>query len=124
MQPDALQQENHMSQSISRGDLKNLMDSGKKLTLVEALPHQYFEAEHLPDAINIPHDEIPVKAVELIPDKSSAIVVYCASDECQNSHIAAETLRQLGYTSVYEYAGGKKDWKEAGLPFENNGGAQ
>jgi rhodanese-related sulfurtransferase len=113
-----------MSQSISRGDLKNLMDSGKKLTLVEALPHQYFEAEHLPDAINIPHDEIQVKAVELIPDKSSAVVVYCASDECQNSHIAAETLRQLGYTTVYEYAGGKKDWKEAGFPFENNGGAR
>ena len=113
-----------MSQSISRDDLKNLTDSGKTPTIVEALPKKYYEAEHLPGAINIPHDEIQAKAAHFIPDKSGTVVVYCASAECQNSHIAAETLRRLGYTSVYEYVGGKKDWKEAGLPLENSGGAR
>lgn len=113
-----------MSQSISRDDLKNLINSDRKPTVVEALPKKYYEAEHLPGAINIPHDEIQTKAARLIPDKSGVVVVYCASAECKNSHIAAESLRQLGYTSVYEYVEGKKGWKEAGLPFENNGGAQ
>jgi rhodanese-related sulfurtransferase len=27
-------------------------------------------------------------------------------------------LAALGYTNVREYAAGKKDWKEAGLPVE------
>ena len=114
-----------MKQSISREDLKILIDSGKKPTIVEALPQKYYEDEHLPGAINIPHDEIQLKATLLIPDKSGDVVVYCASAECQNSHIAAEALRRLGYTRVYEYTEGKKDWKQAGLPLENIiGGAQ
>ena len=113
-----------MNLSISREDLKSLIASGKTPTIVEALPQEHYEDEHIPGAINIPHDEIQLKATHLIPDKSGDVVVYCASAECQNSHIAAEALRRLGYTSVYEYTEGKKDWKEAGLPLENIRGAQ
>ena len=108
-----------MSQTISRDDLKSLINSGNTPTIVEALPKQHYETEHLPGAINIPHDVIQLYATQLIPNKQETVVVYCASAECKNSHIAAETLRQQGYTSVYEYSEGKKDWKEAGLPLEN-----
>jgi len=113
-----------MSQSISREELKTMLASGTKHTVVEALPRKYYEAEHLPGAINIPHDEVQVIASRLIPDKSETVIVYCASAECRNSHIAAEVLRGLGYSSVYEYTEGKKDWKEAGLPLEIGGGAK
>jgi rhodanese-related sulfurtransferase len=54
----------------------------------------------------------------LLPDKAAEIVVYCASATCQNSHIAAKVLAQLGYANVAVYAGGKQDWQEAGLPLE------
>ena len=110
-----------MNQSISGTDLKNLIDSGRSPMLIEALPKQYYEEEHLPGAINIPHDQIVAQAAQRIPDKNNEVVVYCASRECQNSHIAAEALRQMGYTRVYEYTEGKKGWKQAGLPFEKNG---
>ena len=110
-----------MSQFISREDLKALIASGTKHTIVEALPEKYYEADHLPGAINIPHDAIQTAAARVIPDKSGPIIVYCASAECQNSHVAAETLRQLGYNAVYEYREGKKGWKEAGLPLEIGG---
>lgn len=113
-----------MSQKISREELKTRIASGKKQTIVEALPGKYYEAEHLPGAINIPHDDVPAVAARLIPDKSEPVIVYCASAERRNSHIAATALRGLGYTSVYEYAEGKKGWKEAGLPLEISGGAK
>ena len=113
-----------MSQFISREDLKSLIDSGKKHTIVEALPKQYYEAEHLPGAINIPHDTVPVTVSSLIPDKSEPVIVYCANTECRNSHTTAEAMRELGYSLVYEYPEGKKGWKEAGLPLENGGGAK
>ncbi len=112
-----------MSQFISRDELKTVIASGKRHTIIEALPRKYYEAEHLPGAINVPHDEIAVAASRLITDKSEPVIVYCASAECQNSHIAAELLRGLGYSHVYEYAEGKKGWKEAGLPLEVGGGA-
>lgn len=107
-----------MNQLISREDIKTLLASGTKHTIVEALPEKYYQAEHLPGAINIPHDQIQANAASLIPDKNEQVVVYCANAECKNSHMAAETLRKLGYSSVYEYTEGKKDWKEAGLPLE------
>jgi len=107
-----------MGNLISRTDLKNLIDSGKLLTIVEALPKQYYEAAHLPGAINIPHDEVQATAALLIPNKDGSVIVYCANTECQNSHIAAETLRKMGYSNVYEFTEGKKGWMEAGLPLE------
>ena len=113
-----------MSQFISRDDLKTLIASSNKHTIVEALPKQYYEAEHLPGAINIPHDAVSKSVSSFIPDKSRPVVVYCANTECRNSHAAAEALRELGYSHVYEYTEGKKGWKEAGLPLENGGGAK
>jgi rhodanese-related sulfurtransferase len=45
-------------------------------------------------------------------------VTYCASLTCRNSEIAANKLIALGYTNVRDYAEGKADWIEAGLPVE------
>lgn len=111
-----------MGQFISREELKALIASGKKHTIIEALPKRYYEAEHLPGAINIPHDAVPANVSSLIPDRNAPVIVYCANTECRNSHTAADALRGLGYGFVYEYAEGKKGWKEAGLPLENGGG--
>ena len=107
-----------MNELISRDELKTMINSGAQHKLVEALPKKYFETEHLPKAINIPHDEIVSIAPILLPNKSEPVIVYCANAQCQNSHMAAESLRELGYTKVYEYREGKKDWIEAGLQIE------
>jgi rhodanese-related sulfurtransferase len=57
-------------------------------------------------------------APTVVPDKSAEIMVYCASKTCQNSHIAASVLRQIGYANVSVYAGGKEDWVDAGAELE------
>ena len=59
----------------------------------------------------------------MLPEREAEIVVYCASNTCQNSHIAARRLEQLGYTRVAVFAGGKKEWVEAGLSLEPGIGA-
>ncbi len=105
-----------MNQTITRDDLKARLDAGTLTTIVEALPQRYFDAEHLPGAINIPHDQIRERAGSQLPDKDATIVVYCASTECQNSSIAAQALTAAGYRNVLEYVEGKKDWQEAGYP--------
>jgi rhodanese-related sulfurtransferase len=100
--------------AISRNELKQRLDAGEPITLVEALPQRYFEAEHLPGAINIPHDEIRERAADQLPDKDATIVVYCASTACQNSAIGTQILTAMGYRQVFEYVEGKQDWKDAG----------
>lgn len=47
-----------------------------------------------------------------IPDLDTQIVVYCGTN--RRSPLAAATLRQMGYTNVYNYADGFPAWLEAG----------
>jgi len=110
-----------VTRTISRQDLHAKLAARHPVVLVEALPEQYFAEEHLPGALNMPHDRTRELAPRLLPDKSVEIVTYCASATCQNSHIAADTLRAMGYADVRVYAGGKQDWIEAGLPTEKVG---
>ena len=105
-------------QTISRDALKAALDQGEPLVLLEALPPMYFDDAHLPGARNMPHDQVDQLAADLIPSKDALVVVYCANLPCQNSVVAAKRLAALGYTNVREYAEGKQDWIEAGLPIE------
>ena len=109
-----------MTTTITRDEIKARLDGGEPITLVEALPPKYFDEAHLPGAINIPHDQVRELAPALLPDKAASIAVYCASTECNNSKIATDTLRSLGYTNAREYVDGKRDWIEAGLPVESS----
>ena len=99
-------------------DRSNLQQRLGKATLVEALPEKYWRDWHLPGAKHLPHDQVRQLAPDVLPDLDAEIVVYCASSTCQNSHIAAKLLEQMGYANVAVYAGGKQDWQAAGLPVE------
>lgn len=103
---------------IDRDTLYRKLQSANAPTLVEALPEKYWNDWHLPGAKHLPHDQVQRLAPAVLPDRNAEIVVYCASATCQNSHIAARLLTQLGYADVAVYAGGKKDWQEAGLLVE------
>lgn len=108
-----------MNDTITREQIKDNLENQRPMIIVEALPKKYFKAEHLPGALNIPHDEISIKAPDMLPDKDALIVVYCASSECQNSKIATDELRQMGYTNTFEYVEGKQHWLEENLPIES-----
>jgi rhodanese-related sulfurtransferase len=108
-----------MTNTITREQIKENLDSKKPMIIVEALPKMYFDAEHLPGALNIPHDEIKIHAPNLLPDKKALIVAYCASTDCRNSKIATELLQQMGYTNAVEYVEGKQHWIEANFPVES-----
>lgn len=108
-----------MIQSISAEQIKNNIDHHIPMTIIEALPAQYFDAGHIPGAINIPLDEIKDKAPAILADKEALIVVYCANTECQNSKQAAQVLQQMGYSNTKEYIEGKQHWTEMQYPIES-----
>jgi len=111
-----------MVANISRADLKNRIEAarqgGAPIVLLEALPAKYYDHRHLPGALNMPHDAVDNLAPTLVPDRTSEIVVYCASAACKNSGIAAARLKALGYSRVRTYDEGKADWIAADLPVE------
>lgn len=107
-----------MTQAITREEIARALEGGEAVTLVEALPEKYYAEGHLPGALQINHDEVAARAPKLLPDRDAKIVVYCASESCQNSAMAAAALSRLGYSRVFEYERGKEDWRDAGLPLE------
>src|SRR5918997_6692103 len=107
-----------MINKITRDELKAKLDRGEAVTIVEALPEQYYRKAHLPGALLLPHDQVDELAPTLLPDRDAEIIVYCANLPCPNSGIAAERLSELGYTRVREYAEGKQDWLDAGHAIE------
>lgn len=100
---------------ISRDELETAMAAGT-VTVVDALPADYYEQQHLPGAVNLVESDVADRAAVLLPDKHAAIVTYCSNAACGNSQAVAVRLEQLGYTNVRKYRDGIQDWVDAGLP--------
>jgi len=106
-----------MVRRITREELKRKMNREDDLVLIEVLSPDEYEQEHIKGAINIPLERVASEVKERFnPERE--IVVYCANSACQASPTAAEKLDEIGFEKVYDYAEGKKDWKEAGYPME------
>lgn len=98
--------------------LKELQKKKDEVILIEVLDPDQYEDFHIKGAINIPYKKIATEAEKKF-NKEDEIVVYCSDYECKSSKIAADKLNDMGFKKVYHYKGGKKEWKEAGLPVES-----
>lgn len=101
--------------SISREELRLRLER-RGIVLLDAQAPGWYEREHLPGAIQMADHGLAAWIAEAVPDRDAEVVVYCWSETCNASAVAAGALRELGYRNVRRYAGGKKDWMEAGLP--------
>ncbi len=99
-------------EAVSRDALWAGLKSGK-VTLLDVRPEEEFEAGHLPEAINIPLEQLEDMLDKLPRDRE--IVAYCRGAYCVLSHEAVQRLRQLGYR-VRRFEEGYPEWKAAGLP--------
>jgi len=108
--------------TVTADELNRKLDDGEAFVLVDALAPMVYAHSHLPGAINLPSSNVdPDRVARRIPDRDTEIVVYCSSDDCDDSHVTAEKLLQLGYTNVKHYASGKNEWRDLGLPLERAG---
>lgn len=102
---------------ITTDELEQKMKSSD-VKLVEVLDEEEYKKAHIKGAVNIPLKKIVTEARDKF-NKEDEIVVYCSDKECAASPTAAKKLKDAGFSKVYHYEGGKKAWKEAGLPMES-----
>lgn len=67
-----------MDATISTRELKSKLDQ-KQITVVETLAPERYREAHIPGALNIPPDKIKELAPQLLPNKQTEIVTYCAN---------------------------------------------
>ena len=90
---------------ISRQALTEALLSRSPPIVFEALDKKYYDNGHIPTACLLPPAEVD-RVFSRVADKDQAIVLYCASAACQNSHQAAAHLDKQGYRNVAVYPGG------------------
>ncbi|MBA2481247.1 MAG: rhodanese-like domain-containing protein [Planctomycetes bacterium] len=108
---------------INRYELASMLDDNEVFTLINALPEEDFSQGHIPGSVNIPlsddRSEFAREVEHHVESTDEKIVVYCASSSCPVSRDAADALDQAGFTNVFAYEGGMKDWQAAALPIES-----
>ena len=92
---------------ITAEKAKEMIVSMKELVILDVRTQEEYEEGHIEGAILIPDYEIAAMAEDMLTDKNATLLVYCRSG--RRSALAAESLYELGYTSVYDF-GGILDW--------------
>ncbi len=102
---------------ITTEQLKAAKDGRSDFLLVNTLDSEQFDNTKIPDSVNIPQsqDNFAEQVEQASAEKKRPVVVYCASADCDSSTQAAKKLDAAGFSDVYDYEGGAKAWKEAGL---------
>ena len=86
--------------NISFEEAKSIIDSESDCVILDVREEEEYVTGHAESAICFPLDSINREsASQMIPDKNTAVMVYCRSGS--RSLEAAEKLSSLGYGRVY-----------------------
>lgn len=98
------------------------MVQDKTQHILDVRPREIYDQGHLPHAISFPLMEFDEKISHFLStmDRQSAILVYCSSFECTDSHTVAQRLTHMGYTNIKVFSGGFRLWQDMGYDIEKN----
>jgi molybdopterin/thiamine biosynthesis adenylyltransferase/rhodanese-related sulfurtransferase len=96
---------------ISEIDARDLQERNGAV-LVDVRERDEWEEGHIPGAVHIPRGFLESRIENAVPDRSSRVVLYCASGA--RSAFGAKALTDLGYEDVSSLSGGFTDWKRNG----------
>ena len=105
---------NKLAYETDSWDLKEALEAGEKVVVIDARSPEAFEHEHIPGAVNIPHREMNPETTGHI-DTEALIVTYCDGIGCNASTKGALNMTRLGFR-VKELMGGLDWWKRDGHP--------
>ena len=109
-------------QAIDREELKNMLDKGQKLILVNVSCEEDFEDERIPGSkhvyFNDDDEDFVSQISNLAKSRDDLIIVYCRGMKWPPSVLATIALEKAGYRNVMAYEGGIRDWKKAPYPIE------
>jgi len=97
-------------------DLKQRLDWGEPaLTIIDTRERHDFQEAHVSGSVSIPYPDLLATAPRCF-EWNRDLYIYGTTDG--EAEIAAEQLRQAGYSRVSVLRGGVAAWKAAGFPVE------
>ena len=106
---------------ISVVDLKKQMDAKPAAWLVDVRSEAEYLAAHAPGVkLVIPHTEVAAALEHFPSERTTPIYLICRSGN--RSGKTARLLTDLGFSEVFNVAGGMIAWAEMGFPIERGPG--
>lgn len=94
---------------MERGELRERLNRGEELVLIDVRSADEFAAAHIDGAMNIPAGELAARIGEFPCDVT--IVTVCNFGGARSCG-AAEQLQGLGYSSALPLRGGIRGWQD------------
>ena len=104
---------------VEAKELKEAMDKGQKIQILDTRQPSEYEVSHLPNARFVNYDKFTDADVEGL-DKDAPVVVYCTVG--YRSERIGEKLQKLGFTNVLNLYGGIFEWVNQGNGVINQSG--
>ena len=101
-----------MIREIDVAEVVTRLQRGAQTILVDVRDPDEHAAGCVAGALLLPRSLIARSIGQLVPDRDTLVVVYCAGGK--RSGMAALTLRELGYTQVCSMRGGFDEWQRSG----------
>lgn len=98
---------NHGRELITPAQLKGRIDNGENVTVIDTRINKQYEAGHVENAVNIPHDNIREKYEDL--GTGNIIVTYCNKGVTGNA--VQNILINKGFKKTYNLSGGYTNYK-------------
>jgi rhodanese-related sulfurtransferase len=87
--------------------------------LIDVRENDEFRSGHLPGARGIGRGVLEYHIADEVADTEREIVLYCRGGN--RSALAADSLRQMGYTNVLSMRGGFRNWQTEGRAVTHDG---
>jgi rhodanese-related sulfurtransferase len=104
---------------VSIDDVRAMQQAAEDFNLLDVREQDEWGRGHLPGARHLGKGIIERDIERTIPDRDAPIVLYCGGG--YRSALAADALREMGYTRVVSMWGGWSAWTAAGLPVTRDG---
>ncbi len=114
-----LMEPNQKTAEVSTDELRQVLRDASAVVF-DSRPHMEYATSHIPGALNVaPRPGVPMSVYvsdvaeigRLVPDRATAVVLYCNGPFCGKSKRLAEEVLEVGYTNVRRYQLGAPTWR-------------
>jgi rhodanese-related sulfurtransferase len=105
------------STKVNAEQLIEAANSSAGLTIIDSRLIDDRHQGYIPDSISLPDEATSCASLsKLLPSLSTPALYYCNGPMCNRSGNAVKIAIECGYSNIYWFRGGIKEWREKKYP--------
>lgn len=101
---------------LEANEVKEKLEGAEPFVLIDCREAEEVQGGFIGTSVFIPRGVLEMTVERHFTDREKPIVVYCAGGG--RSALAAQVLKQMGYSNVASMEGGFGAWRQLGFPVE------